>query len=97
MDVKTTFLNEIIEEEVYIEKHQGFEVHGRDSHVCRIKKSLYRLKHAPRAWYSGIDGYLQSMGFTKCNVPNHPRLGHVTQLQLQNHSVNQIVTFPSYI
>jgi hypothetical protein len=63
MDVKTTFLNGIIEEEVYIEKPQGFEVHGRESHVCRLKKSLYRLKHAPRAWYSRIDRYLQSMGF----------------------------------
>jgi hypothetical protein len=71
MDVKTTFLNGIIEEEVYIEKPQGFEVHGRESHVCRLKKSLYRLKQAPRAWYSRIDGYLQSMGFTKSEVdPN---------------------------
>jgi hypothetical protein len=35
MDVKTTFLNEIIEEEVYIEQPQGFEVHGRESHVCK--------------------------------------------------------------
>jgi hypothetical protein len=34
MDVKTTFLNEIIKEEVYIEKPQGFKVHGRESHVC---------------------------------------------------------------
>jgi hypothetical protein len=33
MDVKTTFLNEIIEEEFYIEKPQGFEVKGRDSYV----------------------------------------------------------------
>jgi hypothetical protein len=71
MDVKTTFLNGIIEEEVYIEKPQGFEVHGRESHVCRLKKSLYGLKQAPRAWYSRIDGYLQSMGFTKSEVdPN---------------------------
>jgi hypothetical protein len=71
MDVKTNFLNGIIEEEVYIEKPQGFEVHGRESHVCRLKKSLYGLKHAPRAWYSRIDRYLQSMGFTKSEVdPN---------------------------
>jgi hypothetical protein len=58
MDVKTTFLNEIIEEEVYIEQPQGFEVHGRESHECRLKNALYGLKHAPRAWYSKIDGYL---------------------------------------
>jgi hypothetical protein len=42
MDVKTTFLNGEIEEEVYIEKPQGFEVHSRDTHVCRLK-SLYGL------------------------------------------------------
>jgi hypothetical protein len=65
MDVKKVFINEIIEEEVYIEQPQDFEVHGRDSHVCRLKKALYGLKQAPRAWYSKIDGYLQSMGFTK--------------------------------
>jgi hypothetical protein len=44
MDVKTTFLNGVIEEEVYIEKPQGFEVHGMEYHVCRLKKALYRLK-----------------------------------------------------
>jgi hypothetical protein len=71
MDLKTNFLNEIIEEEVYIEKPHGFEVHGRESHVCRLKKSLYGLKQAPRAWYSRIDRYLKSMGFTKSEVdPN---------------------------
>jgi hypothetical protein len=71
MDVKTTFLNGIIEEEVYIEQPQGFEVNGKESHVCRLKKALYGLKQAPRAWYSRIDGYLQSMGFTKSEAdPN---------------------------
>jgi hypothetical protein len=44
MIVKTTFLDGIIEEEVYIEKHQGFEISGKESHVCRLKKALYGLK-----------------------------------------------------
>jgi hypothetical protein len=65
MDVKTTFLNGVIDEEVYIEQPQGFEVHGGKSHVCRLKKALYGLKQAPKAWYSRINEYLQSMGFTK--------------------------------
>jgi hypothetical protein len=71
MDVKTTFLNGIIEEEVYIEQPQGFEVSGKESHVCRLKKALYGLKQAPRAWYSRIDGYLQSMGFTKSEADSN--------------------------
>jgi hypothetical protein len=70
MDVKTAFLNGVIEE-VYIAQPHGFEVHGRESHVYRFKKVLYGIKHAPRAWYSRIDGYLQSMGFTKTEAnPN---------------------------
>jgi hypothetical protein len=56
---------------VYIEQPLGFEVHGRDSHVCRLKKELYGLKQAPRAWYSRIDAYLQQLGFEKSEAdPN---------------------------
>jgi hypothetical protein len=65
MDVKTTFLNGIIEEEVYIEKIEGFETFDRESHVCRLKRALYGLKKAPRAWYTRIDNYFTGLGFTK--------------------------------
>jgi hypothetical protein len=65
MDVKTAFLNGVIEEEVYIEQPQGFEVEDRKSHVCRLKKALYGLKQAPRAWNGHIDNFLTSLGFTK--------------------------------
>jgi hypothetical protein len=44
MDVKIALLNGVIEEEVYIEKPQGFEVHPRETHVCRLKKALYGTK-----------------------------------------------------
>jgi hypothetical protein len=68
MDVKTTFLNGTIEEEVYIEQPQGFEVHSRDTHVCKLKKALYGLKQAPRAWYARIDNYLIRLGFSKSHA-----------------------------
>ena len=50
MDVKTAFLNGVVEEEVYVEKPLSFETHDRESHVCRLKKSLYSLKQEPMTW-----------------------------------------------
>jgi hypothetical protein len=71
MEVKTTFLNGEIEEEVYIEQPDGFVIHEHKSHVCRMKKALYGLKQAPRALYEKIDEYLMSLGFDKSVVdPN---------------------------
>ena len=58
MDVKTTFLNGVFEEEVYIEQPQGFEVEDRWTHVWKLKKALYGPKQAPRAWYGRIDSFL---------------------------------------
>jgi hypothetical protein len=65
MDVKTVFLNGIIEEEVCIEQPEGFETFDRELHVCRLKRALYGLKQAPCAWYTWIDNYFTGLGFTK--------------------------------
>ena len=72
MDVKTTFLNGIIEEEVYIKQLEWFVVHRKESHICKLKNALYGLKQAPRACYGWKDGVLVSLGFTKSDAdPNH--------------------------
>jgi hypothetical protein len=71
MYVKTTFLNGVIEEEVYIEQPQGFEVEDRKTHVYKLKMALYELKQAPRAWYGRIDNFLTSLGFTKSKVDSN--------------------------
>ena len=59
MDVKSTFLNGELEEEVYIEQPEGFQLPENTYYVCKLKKALYGLKQAPRAQYSSLDKYLQ--------------------------------------
>ncbi|KAH9657526.1 hypothetical protein KPL70_023114 [Citrus sinensis] len=59
-------LNGFLEEEVYIEQPLGYVVKGHEDKVLRLKKALYGLNQAPRAWNSIIDKYFQENGFTKC-------------------------------
>lgn len=65
MDVKSAFLNGILEEEIYVEQPEGFLVKGEEEKVYKLRKALYGLKQAPRAWYSRIDDYLLELGFKK--------------------------------
>ena len=71
MDVKTAFLNGVVEEEVYVEQPIEFETHDRETHVCKLKKSLYGLKQAPKTWYSRTDNFLTSLGFTKSKADSN--------------------------
>ena len=59
MDVKSSFLNGELEEEVCIEQIEGFELSKNVYYVCKLKKALYGLKQDPREWYSRLDKYLQ--------------------------------------
>ena len=71
MDVKSTFLNGNIEEEVYIKKLEGFQLTGKGEYVYKLKKALYGLKQAPRAWYARLDSYLQLQGFKRGSTNNN--------------------------
>ncbi|KAM2792749.1 hypothetical protein PS2_004362 [Malus domestica] len=65
LDVKSAFLNGVLEEEMYVEQLEGFQVQGEEEKVYRLNKALYGLKQAPRAWNSRIDNYLHQNGFQK--------------------------------
>jgi hypothetical protein len=49
MDIKSTFLNGIINELVFVEQPPGFKDDKKPNHVYKLKKALYGLKQAPRA------------------------------------------------
>nr|GEV45870.1 retrotransposon protein, putative, unclassified [Tanacetum cinerariifolium] len=65
MDVKTTFPNGNLKEEVYVSQLEGFVDQEYPSHVYKLKKSLYGLKQAPRAWYDMVSCFLISQHFSK--------------------------------
>ena len=46
MNVKTTFLNGELDEEIYMKQPEGFVVQGQENKVCKLVKSLYGLKQA---------------------------------------------------
>ncbi|GJV59559.1 retrovirus-related pol polyprotein from transposon TNT 1-94 [Tanacetum coccineum] len=68
MDVKTTFLNGIMREEVYVSQPDGFVDQDNPNHVYKLKKALYGLKQAPRAWYDLLSKFLLSQKFSKGTV-----------------------------
>jgi hypothetical protein len=63
MDVKSVFLNGYINEEVYVVQPPSFEDDTKLDHVYKLKKALYDLKQAPRAWYERLMDFLLSKGF----------------------------------
>lgn len=71
MDVKSEFLNGELEEEFYIEQPDGFLLSEKEDYFCRLKKALYDLKKAPKAWYACLDEYLRHQGFKKGTVDNN--------------------------
>jgi hypothetical protein len=61
MDVRTTFLNGLHEEQVFMRQPPGFATPGQEQFVCKLFNSLYGLKQSPRAWYEKIDPVLQKL------------------------------------
>ncbi|GJW62361.1 retrovirus-related pol polyprotein from transposon TNT 1-94 [Tanacetum coccineum] len=57
MDMKTTFLNGILKEEVYVSQPKGFVDQDHPNHVFRLKKALYNFKQAQLSWYPKDTGF----------------------------------------
>ncbi|CAM8944314.1 unnamed protein product [Rhodiola kirilowii] len=68
MDVKSTFLNGFLNEEVYVAQPKGFEDPHHPDHVYRLKKAIYSLKQAPRTWYERLTEFLINHGYVREGV-----------------------------
>jgi len=68
MDVKSAFLNGVINEEVFVSQPPEFEGHQHPKHVYKLKKALYGLKQAPRQWYERLSNFLLSHDYEREKV-----------------------------
>nr|GEX87087.1 ribonuclease H-like domain-containing protein [Tanacetum cinerariifolium] len=68
MDVKSAFLYETIEEEVYVCQPLGFEDTDYPGKVYKVVKALYGSHQAFRAWYETLANYLLENGFQRCKI-----------------------------
>ena len=64
MDVKTAFLNGELDEEIYMDQHEGFVLRENETKVCKLLRSIYGLKQASRQWYIRFHNAVISYGFT---------------------------------
>ena len=65
MDVKSAFLNGMLQEEVFVEQLKGFIDPHRPDDVYKLKRALYGLKQAPQAWYDRLIAYFTEHGFKR--------------------------------
>jgi len=68
MDVKSAFLNGIVNEEIYVSQPPGFEDHKYPEYVYKLKKALYGLKQAPCQWYERLSLFLLSHEYERGTI-----------------------------
>ena len=65
MDVKTTFLNGYLEEDIYMEQSLGFTSNNNDFKICKLQRSIYGLKQASQSWNTCFNDMIKIFGFIK--------------------------------
>ena len=68
MDVKTAFLNGVIDCDLYMEQPDGYCDLNKPEYVCKLKKGIYGLKQAARCWNGRIDDFFANAGYTKISA-----------------------------
>ncbi|GJR08974.1 hypothetical protein Tco_0791626 [Tanacetum coccineum] len=95
MDVKTTFLNRDLEEEIYMEQPEGFTGPGQEGKVCKFVKSLYRLKQAPKQWHQKFDHVM--LEYEMLIVGSNDKMIQYTKGMLKSRMDDPNMTMEEYI
>lgn len=87
VNVKIAFLHGDLEEQIYMDQLEGFQVQGKENYVCKLKKLLYSLKQSPRQWYQCFDTVMASQGYTQSEydilfISEGLQMGHFIYLLL---------------
>ena len=88
MDVKSDFLNGLIEEDIYVDQPPGFVDYENPNHVYKLKRALYGLKQAPRSWYGRLRNFLIEKSFVK---------GQVDKTLFIKRSNNELLVVQMYV
>ena len=65
LNMKTTFLHDDLEKEIYMSQSIGFKTVGKENLLCKLKKSLYGLKQSPRQWCKCFDSFIRIKRYTR--------------------------------
>ncbi|GJU76389.1 putative ribonuclease H-like domain-containing protein [Tanacetum coccineum] len=68
MDVKSAFLYDTIDEEVYVSQPFGFVDPDHPNKVYKVVKALYGLHQAPRAWYATLSTFIEKHGYKRGTI-----------------------------
>jgi hypothetical protein len=92
IDVKSAFLNGVIQQEVYVRQPPGFESPKYPDKVYKLSKALYGLKQAPRTWYARLKTFLLDHGYVMWSVDKTLfTLNHGTDFLLIQIYVDDII------
>nr|GEV14555.1 retrovirus-related Pol polyprotein from transposon TNT 1-94 [Tanacetum cinerariifolium] len=88
MDVKSAFMNDYINEEVYVAQPLGFIDLKKPDHVYKLKKALYGLKQEPKAWYDRLKSFL---------IKHEYKMRMVDNTLFTKKKSSNLITVPIYV
>jgi hypothetical protein len=68
LDDSNAFFHGNLQQEVFMEEPTGFIDNHFPHHVCKLNKSIYGLKQAPKAWFTKLANTLLGLGFIESKV-----------------------------